>query len=326
MKLPSGFVIEEKAPLHPITSWLVGGSADLLAQPVNMDQLREAYAWGLAQKIPVTVLGGGTNVLISDRGIRGLTIALRKFSSALVATSAPSAGSAAHQVGGRASNAAAINESSGPRLEIEALSGTSKSELLKIFLKHKLEPALFLAGLPGDVGGGIAMNAGVSEAMSPREFVELTDWVEVLKPDGGVSRYSRADLQWSYRHCTGWQPGIITRVGLSWPLEPSADVLDRVRAANKVRLSKQPLDLPSCGSVFINPVGHKAGQLIESAGLKGFAIGGAQVSTKHANFIVNTGGATATEIHQVISHVQQTVLSKTSVELKTEVVYLGEWS
>ncbi len=322
MTLPSGLTLEENVSLKSFTSWLVGGSADLLAQPQTADQLREVYAYALAQKIPITVLGGGTNVLISDQGIRGLTIALKKFSSAIVSTSAP-----AHPaVGGESvSDRLTLNESKGPRLEIECLSGTSKSELLKIFLKHKLEPALFLAGLPGDVGGGIAMNAGVGEMMKPREFVELTDWVEVLKPDGGVTRYSRADLQWSYRHCVGWQPGIIMRVGLSWPLEPQDDVLERVRAANKVRLSKQPLDQPSCGSVFVNPESHKSGQLIESCGLKGFAIGGAQVSTKHANFIVNTGGATAADIHAVIDHVQKAVLAKSSVTLTTEVVYLGDW-
>lgn len=317
--LPSGLVIEEKVPLKNLTSWLVGGSADLLAQPTTLDQLREVYAWGLSEGHTISLLGGGTNVLVSDRGVRGLTIALRKFTSALVTVSSP-ANPASE------GDSQAVNGARGERLEIEALSGTSKSELLKIFLKHKLEPALFLAGLPGDLGGGIAMNAGVGEMMKPREFVELTDWVEVLKPDGGLARFTKSELKWSYRHCTGWQPGIIVRAGLSWPLEPSADILDRVRTANKVRLSKQPLDMPSCGSVFKNPEGHKSGQLIESCGLKGYSVGGAQVSMKHANFIVNTGASSAQDIHDVITHVQTVVNEKTSVQLKTEVVYLGEWS
>ncbi len=323
MKLDSGFLIEENISLKSFTSWLVGGSADLLAQPKTPDQLREVYAWGLAQKLPISILGGGTNVLVSDQGVRGLTIALKKFSSAIVTLSdVANLGTST----GSGSDQKSLNESRGPRLEIEALSGTSKSELLKIFLKYKLEPALFLAGLPGDIGGGIAMNAGVGEMMKPREFVELTDWVEVLKSDGGVARYLRSDLKWSYRHCSGWEPGIIMRVGLSWPLEPSVDILDRVRAANKVRLSKQPLDMPSCGSVFMNPAGLKSGQLIESVGLKGFSIGGAQVSPKHANFIVNTGASTAQDIHAVITHVQKTVFAKMSVQLKAEVAYLGEWT
>jgi UDP-N-acetylmuramate dehydrogenase len=309
--LPSGLVIEENVSLKTFTSWLVGGSADFLVQPANLDQLREVYLWALSKSLPVVVVGGGTNVLVSDRGVRGVVIALKKLSSAIVTTSSPAL--------------AESNDLTGARLEIECLSGTSKSELLKIFLKHKLEPALFLAGLPGDVGGGIAMNAGVGEMMKPREFVELTDWVEVLKPDGGTRRYMRDELQWSYRHCLGWQPGVISRIGLSWPLIPVTDILERVKLANKTRLMKQPLDMPSCGSVFINPPGHTSGRLVESCGLKGFSVGGAQVSLKHANFIVNTGGATASDIHAVIAHVQKTVLEKTSVELKTEVVYLGEW-
>jgi UDP-N-acetylmuramate dehydrogenase len=350
MTLPSGLVIEQNVPLKSFTSWLVGGSAEHFAQPINIDQLREVYAWALAQSMPVSILGGGTNVLVSDSGVRGLVIALKKFSSAIVTVSSPSAGSLAGAVVSDSStraagpkntdtdtdtdtraqrlstsNAETLNKSHGSRLEIECLSGTSKSELLKIFLKYKLEPALFLAGLPGDVGGGVAMNAGVGEMMKPREFVELTDWVEVLKPDGGVRRYMRDELTWSYRHCVGWQPGIISRVGLSWPMDPLQDVLERVRSANKVRLSKQPLDQPSCGSVFVNPPGHKSGQLVESCGLKGFSIGGAQVSMKHANFIVNTGVSTAADIHEVITHVQKVVLEKTSVRLNTEVVYLGEW-
>jgi UDP-N-acetylmuramate dehydrogenase len=292
--------IEENVSLKSLTSWLVGGTADFLARPRAIEDLRACLAWAAERSLPVSVLSGGSNVLVSDDGVRGLTLSLRKFSSATVNVCED-------------------------RLEIECLSGTSKSELLKIFLKHKLEPALFLAGLPGDVGGGIVMNAGVSEQMKPREFVEFTDWFEVLKPDGGIRRYMRDEVQWAYRHCNGWQPGIITRVGLSWPLVPSTDVLERVKAANKMRLTKQPLDMPSCGSVFKNPPGTSSGREVEAAGLKGFSIGGAQVSMKHANFIVNTGEATAREIDAVIKHVQTVVRAKAGIELKTEVVYLGDW-
>ncbi|MFZ4404354.1 MAG: hypothetical protein ACOYOK_09665, partial [Pseudobdellovibrionaceae bacterium] len=130
----------------------------------------------------------------------------------------------------------------------------------------------------------------------------------------------------TYRHSNGWKPGYILRVGLAWPLEPDDTILDKVRKANQLRLSKQPLDKPSCGSVFINPVGHKAGQLIEQCGLKGFTIGGAQVSQKHSNFIVNIGKASASDMWQVILHVQKVVEEKTSVQLRTEVVLMGEWT
>jgi UDP-N-acetylmuramate dehydrogenase len=304
--LDSGFTIETDVSLKLYTSWLVGGLAEFFALPKSVDELKSALLWASKLGHAVSIIGGGTNVLISDDGVRGLTICLRKFSGSQVFE---------------------IDTTRGERrLIIECLSGTSKSELLKIFLKHRLEPALFLAGLPGDVGGGIVMNAGVGEMIRPREFVELTDWIEVLRfPSMDIIRLNKADLQWSYRHCLGWQPGIVIRAGLSWEVKPADDILARVKQANQVRLSKQPLDQPSCGSVFVNPVGHKSGQLIEQCSLKGFQIGGAKVSEKHANFIVNTGKATALDIDSVIKHVQTTVTQLQGVDLKTEVVYLGKW-
>lgn len=290
--------IKEKIELAPYTSWQVGGAAEFFCLPTQIEQIKEAQKWAQDREYPITILAGGSNVLISDSGIAGLTICLKNFSGTEIIES-------------------------NNQLEIIALAGTSKSELLKIFLKYKLAPALFLAGLPGDVGGGIVMNAGVAEAFKPREFVELTEWVEVLRPDGFIERLSAKDLNWSYRHCQGWEPGIIVRAKFVWRLHADATILDLVRQANKVRLSKQPLDMPSCGSVFINPPGHKSAQLIDSCGLKGFSIGGAEVSLKHANFIVNTGGATASEIWQVIEHVRRKVLEQTGVGLKTEVIRLG---
>lgn len=298
-------LIQQNIPLASLTSWVVGGPAEYYAQPKTIDELKEVYAWGESQKLPITVLGGGTNVLINDSGVKGLVIALKSLTGSQVMNTIQKAGSK-------------------DRVVIECLAGTSKSELLKIFLKHKLVPALFLAGLPGDVGGGIAMNAGVGEMITPREFVEITDWIEVMRPQTyELVRLTKEELQWSYRHCDGWKPGIITRVGLSWTNEPDDEVLTKVRNANKVRLSKQPLDMPSCGSVFVNPPGHKSGQLIEQCGLKGFTVGGAKVSEKHANFIVNFSNAKASDIDSVIRHVQSTVKLQTGVDLKTEVVYLG---
>jgi UDP-N-acetylmuramate dehydrogenase len=142
-----------------------------------------------------------------------------------------------------------------------------------------------------------------------------------------VLRFAVDEIQWTYRHSSGWQPGIVVRAGFAWPAEHECeanDIAARVREANRARLSKQPLDMPSCGSVFVNPPGHKSGALIESCGLKGFRVGGAQVSPKHANFIVNTGGATAADIKAVIEHVQKTVKEQKAVALTTEVVFLGD--
>lgn len=297
-------IIQENVQLAEYTSWMVGGNADFFCLPQTIDELKKALLWANDQNHPVTILGGGTNVLVSDRGVRGLTICLRRFSG--------------HE----------LDQRDG-RLHITALAGTAKSELLKIFLKHKLAPALFLAGLPGDVGGGIVMNAGVAEMLTPREFVEITDWVEVLRFENGhfhFHRFDKHEIDWKYRHSFGWQPGIITRVGLSWELVPDADILEKVKQANRTRLQKQPLDMPSCGSTFINPEGHKAAQLIDSCGLKGFTIGGAQVSLKHANFVVNLGEAKADDMWAVINHIKNEVLAKTGVKLKTEVVLVGDWN
>lgn len=296
--------LKEAWPLAPLTSWQVGGPAQFYIEPQSETELREGLEWALSESHPIHILGGGTNVLIHDQGIRGLVVGLRRF-------------------------AKLEEQVSDGELRLNVLSGTAKSELLKVFLKHKLEPAVFLAGLPGDVGGGIVMNAGVGESWQPREFVELTRSIRVWDWSTGkiIERgFQRQDLRWEYRHCTGWQPGVIVSAELSWPMQPQADVLDRVRKANHVRLTKQPLDLPSCGSVFVNPPGDKAGRLIEAAGLKAFRIGGAQVSPKHANFIVNVGGATAADLESVIRHVQAQVLKQFGVQLRTEVVFLGPWA
>lgn len=296
--------VQANVALAPYTSWLVGGPAEFLALPRTVDDAREAVLWARARGMEISVLGGGTNVLVADQGVPGLTLGLKNL--AKVEASGFDADGA---------------------FRLTCLAGTSKSELLKAFIKHKLAPALFLAGLPGDVGGGVAMNAGVGEAIRPREFVEIVEWIEVMRFEGDapVERIEASKLRWSYRHCEGWRPGAIVRAGLVWRGEPEADVLERVREANRARMAKQPLDQPSCGSVFVNPPGHKAGQLVESCGLKGFAIGGARVSPKHANFIVNAGGATAADLDAVIRHVQKTVSDRTGVSLRTEVVRLGRF-
>lgn len=292
--------ILKNVSLAPYTSWLIGGPAEVFCLPADLAQMKEALIYASENRLKVTVLGGGSNVLISDAGIKGLIICLRRLNEI-------------------------ISEVKDGNLLIDCLAGTAKSELLKLFLKHQLAPALFLAGLPGDVGGGIVMNAGVAEMFRPREFMELVDTVEVMTETGEIKVIEKSELKISYRHSAGWQPHILVRAKISWPLEQDPQILSKVREANRLRLSKQPLDLPSCGSVFQNPEGHKAAQLIDRCGLKGFQIGGAQVSFKHANFIVNQGGATATDVWNVIQHVQKTVKQKLNVDLITEVKRIGEW-
>lgn len=286
--------------LAQYTSWLIGGEAENFCMPLTIDDLKQALKFAEQNKLKITILGGGSNVLVSDKGIKGLTICLRKFSEIKF-------------------------EIVGERINVDCLAGTAKSELLKLFLKHQLAPALFLAGLPGDVGGGVVMNAGVAEMFQPREFMELVDSIEVMTLQGEIKTLQKSDLVINYRHTEGWQPHIVIRAKISWPLQKDENVLQKVRDANKTRLSKQPLDMPSCGSVFKNPEGHKVAQLIDQCGLKGFRIGDAQVSLKHANFIVNLDKASATDTWNLILHVQNTVKEKTGVDIQTEVIRMGEW-
>ena len=293
--------ILENQSLKEWAWWKIGGPADYFCLPKTPEQVVEAVVWARTKGLPITVLGGGTNCLISDDGVEGLVICMRQ----LVGSS--------------------VSEQNG-RLLIQALAGTPKAVLTKNFLQRQLAPALFMCGLPGDVGGGVVMNAGVGEMITPREFVEITDWVEVLDLNTmQIRRLESHDLKWSYRHTDGWQPGIILRAGFSWEMGADPDIPRKVKEATRNRLARQPLDLPSCGSTFRNPPGHKAGALIEQAGLKGHRVGGAQVSPKHANFIVNLGGATAQEVWTIISLVRSEVQQQFGVSLETEVKLLGRW-
>ena len=299
-------LIQKDHLLADYSSWKVGGLADFFSAPSSLEELKEVLLWARKEEQPVTIFSGATNVLISDEGVRGLTIGM----SCLNGTSV---------------------EVSDDRVELISWAGSSKGELVKIFLKYQLDPALFVAGLPGDVGGGVVMNAGVSKAHSnPREFCEIVDWVEVLRwsdeaGDFVIVRLEKDQLKWTYRHCEGWQPGVITRVGMSWKNSPNQNVKNRVRENMKWRLQRQPLDLPNCGSVFRNPDEYSSGALIEKVGLKGFTVGGAKVSEKHANFIVNFDRAQSSDIDAIIKHVQKTVSDQEGILLKTEVIYLGQW-
>lgn len=295
--------IEENVELGPLTWWKVGGPADYFVDPETEEELGQALLWADKNNVPVTVLGGGSNVLIADDGVEGLVISTQQF------------------------NGAEVLESD-ERTQIVTKAGTSKAQALRVFLQAKLPPALFLCGLPGDMAGGVVMNAGVSEKIVPREFNEIVDWFEVLKVENGKlvkQKYQRDEIDWHYRKSEGWQPGVICTVAVSWPNEVDEDIGTKVKSATRSRLQRQPLNYPSCGSVFKNPEGSSSGALIDSSGLKGFTIGDAQVSEKHANFIVNLGAAKAKDVKSVIDYVRSTVKDKHGVELQTEVKMIGRW-
>ncbi|MBY0384322.1 UDP-N-acetylmuramate dehydrogenase [bacterium] len=284
------------------TSWKIGGTADWAVLPTSVEEIQRACRWAQAKNLPITVLSGGSNVLVSDQGIEGLTILLKDF------------------------NQIELTQINGNKLQVVCQSGVTKADLLKVFIKQRMSPAIFLAGLPGDVGGGVVMNAGVGHDVAPKEFCEIVEWVEWIdtsQSDFPLQKKKKAELQWMYRKCTGWQPGIITRVGIAWEEAPDETVLKRLQEGNKRRMSTQPLQWPSCGSVFKNPPGNKSGRLIEECGLKGYQVGGAQVSEKHANFIINVGGATANDIEAVRAHVQDVVKKQKGISLETEYVFLG---
>ena len=296
--------IEKQKPLREFNSWQVGGSAEFFCAPETLEEIRSAWAWAQNEGISVWILSGGSNILVPDETLPGLTMRLHNFSG-IEKIEEP-------------------NEAAVGLIRIHARAGTPKSEVAKIFLKHRLAPAVFLTGIPGDMGAGVVMNAGIGEARTPREFCEIVSQVEVLKSDLSLVYLDAKELRWEYRHSSGWQPGIITKVVVEWSAAPDAMVTNAVREQTRKRVATQPLELPNCGSVFVNPHGHKAAQLIESCGLKGYRVGGACVSKKHANFIVNDQNASAADIWQIIEHVRSRVSSETGVQLETEIVKLGD--
>lgn len=344
-------LIEHGKSLKELNWWKVGGVAKNFAAPRTIAELKEAWSWALQRQLKIWVISGGSNVLIQDGELDGFLLSTHALvgveragraqlesssaGSGSVADSGPVAGSDPGTGSGPV-----MGGGLGEHFVIRALAGTPKSEAAKLFLQNKLAPAIFLTGIPGDVGAGVVMNAGIGEQRTPREFCEIVHAVEVLRlssdpidsRDVVVEEDSQfrcirrrgSDIDWQYRHSSGWQPGIISSVELAWPFAPDATVLDEVRAQTKKRVSTQPLDKPNCGSVFRNPAGQKSAQLIESCGLKGFRVGGASVSMKHSNFIINEGNATARDVKSVIDHVRATVLRDRGVELRTEVIFIGE--
>lgn len=281
--------------------WRVEATADYFFQPQNEQELQEALLWAKDKKIKVSVLGGGTNVLISDKGVRGLLIASSLLNKI-------------------------HHKQEDSFLKVQADAGVSKSQLMSIFKKQSLAPAVFLSGLPGDIGGGLIMNAGVGRKdFKPSEFSEIVHSIEVMTSQG-IQHFKQKDIEWSYRKTSGWpKEFVILRAKFKWPLKQDDSVGEQIKSGLKKRRASQPLEWPSCGSVFQNPYPQHAGALIEKAGLKGLSQGGAMISKKHGNFIINTGGAKAADIDYLIKEIYKVIKEKFNISLKTEVRYLGDW-
>ncbi|SHE20044.1 UDP-N-acetylmuramate dehydrogenase [methanotrophic endosymbiont of Bathymodiolus puteoserpentis (Logatchev)] len=279
-------------PLAKYTSWRVGGEAERLYIPVDKHDL-QLFLASLADDEPVFWLGLGSNVLIRDGGIKGTVINTK----------------------GKVKQMHLLDDG---RVYIEC--GVPCAHVARFCSEHGLSGAEFLAGIPGTMGGALKMNAGAFGA----ETWNLVESVEMMSQGGTISSRCANEFEVSYRAVKGGAGACF----LSTILKLSADIdlagQDKIKKLLAQRAATQPTNLPTCGSVFKNPEHDFAARLIESSGLKSYAIGGAVVSEKHANFIVNTGKATALDIEQLINHVQSEVLRKQGIELQTEVCIIGE--
>jgi len=280
-------------PMSKHTSFKVGGNADLLVLPQNADQLIEIVEICKERQCPFFVMGNGTNLIVKDKGIRGVVI--KTF--------------------GGLQNFKVDDDI------IEAESGILLSKLSNIALKNSLTGLEFASGIPGTLGGAVTMNAGAYHG----EMKDVVVWTRYLDKQGLVKEIEDEQHQFGYR--TSFiqkNGGIILKSRLNLRKGNSSEIKAMMEDLEKRRKDKQPLDMPSAGSVFKRPEGYYAGQLIENCGLRGYSIGGAQVSNKHCGFIVNNGNATAEDVITLIKFVQDTVKAKFGVELQTEVKIVGE--
>jgi len=278
-------------PLRKHTSWRVGGPADLYYEPTSVDDLQRTLA-DLPLDVPVHWLGLGSNLLVRDGGIRGAVIATARLPRLLEKLD---------------------------DVRVCAGAGLACMLLAKQCVRWHLGPAVFFAGIPGTVGGALAMNAGAFGG----ETWNHIEAVDTIDRHGERRTRPRGDYEIAYRTVRG--PGAEWFLAATFRFDRDTDSsLDTIKALLAKRNSSQPLGVPSCGSVFRNPPGDFAGRLIEQAGLKGRRIGGAVVSEKHANFIVNTGKATAADIEALIDEVRATVQRSSGVRLTPEVRIVGE--
>jgi len=278
-------------PMSRHTSWRVGGAAELFFIPASIDDLA-AFLRELDADTPVFWLGIGSNLLVRDGGIRGVVIAASKVLRSL--------------------------QRIGPH-RVLAGSGVACTQLARQCLRWGIGPSEFFAGIPGTVGGALAMNAGAHGG----ETWQRVESVRTLDRRGELHTRIPADYTIGYRSVTGPANEWFVEATLRFDPDVVASK-EALEALLQRRRATQPLGLPSCGSVFRNPPGDHAARLIEAAGLKACRIGDAEVSTKHANFIINSGAATATDIETLIEHVRSTVLKQSGVELQHEVRIVGE--
>jgi UDP-N-acetylmuramate dehydrogenase len=284
----------ENEPLARYTSWRVGGNADRLFIAENIDDL-QAFIKTIDSAEPIEFIGLGSNLLVRDGGVRGTVIVM-------------------HQ---------ALSEIRKYGKYIYAEAGVTCAKLARFCANQSKQGAEFMAGIPGTVGGALAMNAGCYGT----ETWNIVHQVLTINRQGILHVRNQSEFIASYRHVEMPFPNEWF-LGAWFNLEPgiAEDSMQKIKNLLATRLASQPLNLPSAGSTFRNPHGDYAARLIEASGLKGYQIGGAQVSPKHANFIVNVGDSTALDIELLIRHMKDTVLEKQGVALQQEVRVIGEYA
>lgn len=282
------------APMKPHTTFHVGGTAEAFYEVESLERLLEVISYASRERVPYFVLGKGSNILIKDSGIRGLVIRLRGTLSEVD-----------HEPG---------------REMLTAGAGLAIGELLIRCRDLKLSGLEFLAGIPGTIGGAVAMNAGAFG----HEVSERIDSIRFITPRGTMVEKKREDCVFFYRGLDLERGSIITHVRVHLTASSRKTISERMSNALRWRKANQPLDGHSAGSVFKNPPNEFAGRLIEAAGLKGKQVGGAMVSDRHANFIVNKKGATAADILILMGLIQKEVERQSGIRLEPEIQVVGD--
>ena len=275
------------------TSFKIGGPADEFCEVTAKEEIPELIKYAKEKNIPYTIIGNGSNLLVGDKGIRGLVIKIAKgFDNVTV---------------------------SGTKITAEA--GVLLSKLSKTALSAGLSGVEFASGIPGTLGGAIFMNAGAYGG-EMRDVIKSVTYLE----DGEIKTKTDKDLDFGYRKSMfTCRDCIILSAELELTFGDKAEIEAKMEDFKERRCSKQPISMPSAGSTFKRPEGYFAGKLIEDAGLKGYSIGGAQVSEKHSGFVINKGDATAKDVVELIEYIQKTVYEKFGVQMETEVKMLGEF-
>lgn len=284
--------IRKEEPLSRHTTFRVGGPAEYFVKP-RVAQVQELTALCRQFELPLTVIGNGSNLLVSDAGLRGVVLEFGK-------------------------------EASGIRIEqgdhLIAAAGTLLSETAGFAAKNALSGMEFAAGIPGSVGGAVVMNAGAYGG----EMKDILSGVRVLTAAGEIKVRQAEELDMSYRHSRMMDEAeLVLEARIHLQRGDEAAIRRRMDELRKKRIEKQPLEYPSAGSTFKRPEGRFAGKLIEDAGLRGFRVGDAQVSEKHCGFVINRGAATAAQILELIQRVQERVRENCGVTLEPEVRLLG---